>query len=113
MKPFEIELMKSCLSKEFAENVKQVACFDTAFHQQTLSKVSKMLPIPRKFYAQHNVWRYGFHGLSYEYLMKKLREMKVNTNRVVLAHLGNGASMAAVKNGECVETSMCFTPTAG
>src|SRR5262249_196272 len=91
----------------------QVACFDTAFHRG-MPHVAQVLPIPRRFDRQ-GVRRYGFHGLSYTYLMEELERNPNPESRepVVLAHLGNGASLAAVKNGKCIDTSMGFTPTAG
>ncbi|MDR3403343.1 MAG: acetate/propionate family kinase [Chthoniobacter sp.] len=92
----------------------QVACFDTAFHHD-LPRVAQMLPIPRRYEAQ-GVRRYGFHGLSYAFLMGELERLagaEVAQGRVILAHLGNGASLAAVRNGKSVDTSMSFTPTAG
>ena len=75
----------------------------------------RLLPIPRRYEAQ-GVRRYGFHGLSYAFLMKELARLgdpAAMTGRVILAHLGNGASLAAVRNGKSVDTSMSFTPTAG
>jgi len=92
----------------------QLACFDTAFHHD-LPQVAKMLPIPRRYEAQ-GVRRYGFHGISYEFLMNELTRLagsKSNRGRVILAHLGNGASLAAVKDGKSIDTSMSFTPAAG
>ena len=92
----------------------QVACFDTAFHHD-LPRVAQMLPIPRHYEAQ-GVRRYGFHGLSYEFLMEELARLAgadAAQGRVILAHLGNGASLAAVHDGKSVDTSMSFTPTAG
>jgi acetate kinase len=92
----------------------QVACFDTAFHHD-LPNVAKMLPIPRRYEAQ-GVRRYGFHGISYEYLMGELTHLvgpEAARGRVILAHLGNGASLAAVFNGKSVDTSMSFTPASG
>jgi acetate kinase len=92
----------------------QVACFDTAFHHD-LPRVAKMLPIPRRYEAQ-GVRRYGFHGLSYEFLMGELTRLvgkEAAQGRIILAHLGNGASLAAVCNGKSMDTSMSFTPTAG
>jgi acetate kinase len=91
-----------------------VACFDTAFHQ-TMPRVAKLLPIPRRFDAK-GIQRYGFHGLSYAYLMEELARLgdpAAKKGRVILAHLGNGASLAAVRDGKSIDTSMCFTPTAG
>jgi acetate kinase len=91
----------------------QVACFDTAFHR-SMPRVAKLLPIPRS-YAAKGVQRYGFHGLSYAYLMEELSRLDpvAAQGRVVLAHLGNGASIAAVCRGKSIDTSMGFTPAAG
>jgi acetate kinase len=92
----------------------QVACFDTAFHHD-LPRVAQLLPIPRRYEAQ-GVRRYGFHGLSYAFLMEELARLagtEAAQGRVILAHLGNGASLAAVHHGKPVDTSMSFTPTAG
>ena len=92
----------------------QVACFDTAFHHD-LPRMAQILPIPRRYEAQ-GVRRYGFHGLSYEFLIKKLARLsgtEAAQGRVILAHLGNGASLAAVHGGKSLDTSMSFTPTAG
>jgi acetate kinase len=92
----------------------QIACFDTAFHHD-LPRVAQILPIPRRYEAA-GVMRYGFHGLSYEFLMGELARLagsEAAQSRVILAHLGNGASLAAVLHGKSVDTSMSFTPTAG
>jgi acetate kinase len=92
----------------------QVACFDTAFHHD-LPRVARLLPIPRRYEAQ-GVRRYGFHGLSYAFLMRELARLdgaEAAKGRVILAHLGNGASLAAVRDGKSMDTSMSFTPTAG
>ena len=94
--------------------VPQIACFDTAFHHD-LPRVAQMLAIPRRYEA-HGVRRYGFHGLSYEFLMSELIQIDgaaAARGRIILAHLGNGASLAAVADGKPVDTSMSFTPTAG
>jgi len=110
--PAEIELIGAFQTR--CPNLPQVACFDTAFHHD-LPRVSKVLPIPRR-YEQAGVRRYGFHGLSYQFLMEELLRLDdpaAKTGRVILAHLGNGASMAAVLKGKCIDTSMSFTPTAG
>jgi acetate kinase len=91
-----------------------VACFDTAFHHD-LPRVARMLPIPRRYEAQ-GVRRYGFHGLSYEFLMGELVRLagtEAAQGRIVLAHLGSGASLAAVRCGKSVDTSMSLTPAAG
>ena len=92
----------------------QVACFDTAFHHD-LPRVAQILPIPRRYEAS-GVRKYGFHGLSYAFLMRELARLdgaKAAQGRIILAHLGNGASLAAVHEGKSVDTSMSFTPTAG
>ncbi|MDB6022967.1 MAG: Acetate kinase [Pedosphaera sp.] len=94
--------------------VPQVACFDTAFHRD-MPRVAKLLPLPRRYDAM-GVQRYGFHGLSYAYLMQELEHLagtKAAKGRIILAHLGNGASMAAVRDGQSIDTTMGFTPTAG
>ena len=110
--PEEI-LLTEAFHRRFPD-LPQVACFDTAFHHD-LPRVAQILPIPRRYEAQ-GVRRYGFHGLSYEFLMEELARLAgpvVAQGRVILAHLGNGASLAAVRNGKSVDTSMSFTPTAG
>jgi acetate kinase len=110
--PREIELIE--VFRQRHPNLPQVACFDTAFHR-TMPRVAKILPIPRRFDAK-GVQRYGFHGLSYAYLMEELARLgdpAATTGRVILAHLGNGASLAAVRDGKSIDTSMGFTPTAG
>jgi acetate kinase len=91
----------------------QVACFDTAFHS-SLPKIARMYALPRRFYDEE-MYRYGFHGLSYEYIMGELRTLEgtLANGRVILAHLGSGASMVAVKGGASVDTSMGFTPLEG
>ena len=92
----------------------QMACFDTAFHRN-MPRVAKVLPIPRRYQAD-GVERYGFHGLSYAYLMEELARVagaEAALGRVVLAHLGNGASLAAARDGKGIDTSMGFTPAAG
>jgi acetate kinase len=91
----------------------QAACFDTAFHRQ-MPQVAQVCPLPTHFYND-GILRYGFHGLSYEYVISELRRLdgKLAEGRVVIAHLGNGASMAALHQGNSVDTSMGFTPTAG
>ncbi len=92
----------------------QVACFDTAFHHD-LPRVARLLPIPRRYEAQ-GVRRYGFHGLSYAFLMGELARLagpEAARGRVILAHLGSGASLAAVREGRSVDTSMGLTPAAG
>ncbi|MCX5771302.1 MAG: acetate/propionate family kinase [Candidatus Hydrogenedentes bacterium] len=91
----------------------QVACFDTAFHR-TMPRVAQIFPLPRRV-ANENIIRYGFHGLSYEYIMRELGSRSHNQaqGRIVIAHLGNGASMAAVSDGKSIDTTMGFTPAGG
>jgi acetate kinase len=92
----------------------QVVCFDTAFHR-TMPRVARILPIPRRFDAL-GIQRYGFHGLSYEYLLAELTRLageRVARGRVVFCHFGNGASLAAVRDGQSIDTSMGFTPAGG
>jgi acetate kinase len=93
--------------------VPQVACFDTAFHSR-MPRVARLYALPSRL-AEEGIIRYGFHGLSYEYVMEELRrlEPEAAAGRVVVAHLGNGASMAAVRGGVGVDTTMGFTPTGG
>ena len=109
--PREIALIEAFRRRH--PKLPQVACFDTAFHR-TLPRVAKLLPIPRRYMAR-GVERYGFHGLSYAYLMEELGRLDpaATKGRVILAHLGNGASLAAVRNGKSIDTSMGFTPTSG
>jgi acetate kinase len=110
--PRELDLIETFRQRH--PKLPQVACFDTAFHQ-TMPRVAKLLPLPRRFDAK-GIQRYGFHGLSYAYLMEELARLgdpAAKNGRVILAHLGNGASMAAVREGKSIDTSMCFTPTAG
>ena len=110
--PREIELIE--VIRQRHPKLPQVACFDTAFHQ-TMPRVAKLLPLPRRFDAK-GIQRYGFHGLSYAYLMEELARLgdpAAKKGRIILAHLGNGASLAAVRDGKSMDTSMGFTPTAG
>jgi acetate kinase len=110
--PEEI-LLADAFHRRFPD-LPQVACFDTAFHHD-LPRVARLLPIPRRYEAQ-GVRRYGFHGLSYAFLMEELARLagaEAAQGRVILAHLGNGASLAAVRDGKSADTSMGFTPAAG
>ncbi|MGA2302427.1 MAG: acetate/propionate family kinase [Candidatus Acidiferrum sp.] len=110
--PEEI-LLTSAFHRRFPD-LPQVACFDTAFHHD-LPRVAQLLPIPRRYEAQ-GVRRYGFHGLSYAFLMEELARLgdpAATTGRVILGHLGNGASLVAVRDGKPLDTSMSFTPAAG
>jgi acetate kinase len=119
LQPFDPEhlpeeiLLTEAFYRRFPDLV-QVACFDTAFHHD-LPRVAQLFPIPRR-YEGLGVRRYGFHGLSYAFLMVELARIagpQAARGRVVLAHLGNGASLAAVYEGKSVDTSMGLTPTGG
>jgi acetate kinase len=93
--------------------IRQVATFDTAFHA-TLSEAARTYPVPRKWTREWRMRRYGFHGLSHSYCASRAAEIMGGRNlRLVIAHLGNGASMSAVRDGVCVDTSMGFTPLEG
>ena len=109
--PREIGLIEAILRRH--PKLPQVACFDTAFHR-SMPRVAKLLPIPQR-YAAKGVERYGFHGLSYAYLMEELGRLDpaATKGRVILGHLGSGASLAAVRHGKSMDTSMGFTPTSG
>jgi acetate kinase len=110
--PLEIFLIRK-LSARFPE-IPQVACFDTGFHHD-LPTVARLLPIPR-LYETKGIRRYGFHGLSFTFLMRELERVAGRAaarGRVILAHLGNGCSLAAVHEGRPVDTTMAFTPAAG
>ena len=110
--PGEIELIEAFRERD--PDLPQVACFDTAFHHD-MPRVAQIVPIPRRYEAA-GVRRYGFHGLSYEYLMEELARVagpEEARGRVILAHLGSGASLAAVRHGHPVDTTMGFTPASG
>ena len=100
------------MAKKFPK-LAQVACFDTAFHR-SLPTVAKMYALPRRFYDA-GVRRYGFHGLSFEYIVGELRKLDANlaAGRVIIAHLGSGASIVALRDGKSMDTSMGFTPLEG
>lgn len=101
------------LAMEIKPDVPQVACFDTAFHRGR-AEHTDCYALPRAFYEQ-GVRRYGFHGISYEYIAGRLREVapEVARGRVIVAHLGSGASMCALNDGRSVETTMGFTALDG
>ncbi len=110
--PREIELIEAVQRRH--GDMPQVVCFDTAFHR-SMPQVATQLPIPRRYAAQ-GIQRYGFHGLSYTFLMQelvRLHDPAAVQGRIILAHLGSGASLAAVRDGRCIDTSMGFTPSAG
>lgn len=95
--------------KELYPDLLQIACFDTAFHQ-TMPEVAKRFALPEKYYVE-GVRRYGFHGLSYEYIVQCLSNC--DSKKIIIAHLGNGASMCAVAKGKSIATTMSFTPLDG
>jgi acetate kinase len=110
--PAEIEMIEALM--QHYPQTPQIACYDTAFHH-TMPRVAKILPIPRRFESP-GIRRYGFHGLSYSYLIEELPHIagsKAAQGHVILAHLGSGASLAAVNEGKSIDTSMGFTPAGG
>lgn len=110
--PEEIKLIE--LFKKRYPSLTQIACFDSSFHT-SMPAVAKLLSIPRRYYAM-GIQRYGFHGLSYAYLMEELECIagtETAKGKIILAHLGSGASLAAVKDGKSMDTSMGFTPASG
>lgn len=101
--------------KELMPGLPMVAVFDTAFHQ-TMPAKAYLYAIPYKYYEQYGVRRYGFHGTSHQYVSAKTAEIlgkKPEDLKIIVCHLGNGASLSAVKYGKCVDTSMGLTPLEG
>jgi acetate kinase len=110
--PHEILAIESF--RQFIPAVKQVACFDTAFHCD-MPQTARTYALPR-YLTEAGIVRYGFHGLSYEYVISALASEAASKNppsRVIIAHLGHGASMAAIKDGKSIDTTMGFTPAGG
>lgn len=110
--PHEIEAIES--TGHFLPGVRQVACFDTAFHR-TMSGITRLYGLPR-YLIEEGVQRYGFHGLSYEYIIAELFRIggrDAGQGRIIIAHLGHGSSMAAVYRGQGIDTTMGFTPAGG
>ncbi len=110
--PHEIEAVRA-FENEYP-GMEQIACFDTAFHR-TMPEVAQVYPVAREL-RNKGILRYGFHGLSYEYLLQELageEGERAARRRIVLAHLGNGASMAAVRDGRSMDTTMGFSPAGG
>lgn len=100
---------------ELMPDVPQVAVFDTAFHQ-TMPEYAYMYAIPYTLYKKYGIRRYGFHGTSHRYVSKRACDflgLDYNTTKIITAHIGNGASIAAIKDGKSVDTSMGFTPIEG
>lgn len=111
--PANIIGVRSC--QEIMPNVPMVGVFDTAFHQ-TMPKKAYLYGIPYEYYEKYKVRRYGFHGTSHDYVSNRAAEFlgkKRDDMKIIVCHLGNGASISAVKNGKCVDTSMGLTPLEG
>ena len=98
--------------KKNIPNAKLVACFDTAFHQ-TMKEKTYLYPVPYEWYVKYDVRKYGFHGLSHKFITEKMKEMLGKNPNLIICHIGNGASITAVKAGKSIDTSMGFTPNAG
>ena len=98
--------------KSLLPNVKQVVVFDTAFHQ-TMEKAAYLYPLPIEQYEKHQIRRYGAHGTSHFYVAREAARLIGKQGKIITCHIGNGASISAVENGKCVDTSMGFTPLAG
>lgn len=110
--PVELKLIDVC--KEVLPGAQHILCFDTAFHHD-LPVRSRLLPLPRAL-EQKGIRRYGFHGLSYSYILKELRRVEGQTavnGRVIIAHLGSGVSLTALKDGRPIDTTMSMTPSSG
>ena len=93
-------------------NATMVACFDTAFHQ-TIEEKDFLYPVPYEWYVKYGVRKYGFHGLSHQYITNRMEKLLGYAGNLIICHIGNGASISAVKEGKCIDTSMGFTPNAG
>ena len=93
-------------------NATMVACFDTAFHQ-TIDEKDFLYPVPYEWYVKYGVRKYGFHGLSHQYITNRMEKILGYAGNLIICHIGNGASISAVKEGKCIDTSMGFTPNAG
>ena len=101
--------------KELLPNIPQIAVFDTAFHQ-TMPEHAYMYPIPYEYYEKYGIRRYGFHGTSHRYVAKRVCEflnIPIEGSKIITCHIGNGGSIAAVKDGKCIDTSMGLTPLEG
>lgn len=98
--------------KKVVPNAIAVAVFDTAFHQ-TLAEAQYLYGVPREWYDNYKVRKYGFHGISHRYLAQRMESILGEGKKIITCHLGNGASISAIKDGKCLDTSMGFTPNAG
>lgn len=106
-------LMGISAFREVIKDVKDVAVFDTAFHQ-TMDKDAYVYPVPYEWYTEYGIRKYGFHGTSHKFLMTRLQDItKKENGKFITVHIGNGGSISAIKDGKCVNTSLGFTPNAG
>lgn len=97
---------------EAIPKAQMVACFDTAFHQ-TIDEATYLYPVPYEWYIKYDVRKYGFHGLSHKFITEKMTSVLTKKPNLIICHIGNGASISAIKEGICIDTSMGFTPNAG
>lgn len=100
------------VAEEIFSSAEQIAVFDTAFHQ-TMPEVAYKYAIPNYLLTENKVRVYGFHGTSHKYVSEKAIDFLENNSKIITIHLGNGCSMAAVKNGKCIDTTMGFSPSNG
>lgn len=100
--------------KAFKKNTKakMVACFDTAFHQ-TIDKATYLYSVPKEWFEKYEIRKYGFHGLSHKFITEQMNEKLGRKTNLIICHIGSGASVSAIKEGMCIDTSMGFTPNAG
>ena len=98
--------------KEVLPNTPMVAVWDTAFHQ-TMKEEEFLYAVPYSWYEKYGVRKYGFHGTSHRYISETMKELYGENTKIISCHIGNGASLCAIKNGKCIDTSMRFTPIAG
>ncbi len=111
--PWQLMGIQAC--KKLLPGIPEVAVFDTAFHQ-AMPKSSYLYGIPYTYYKKHKIRRYGFHGTSHYYVANRASQLEnrsIQNLKIITCHLGNGCSMTAVKNGNCLDTSMGFTPLEG
>lgn len=98
--------------KKVLPNTPMVAVWDTAFHQ-TMKEEEFLYAVPYSWYEKYGVRKYGFHGTSHRYISETMKELYGENTKIISCHIGNGASLCAIKNGKCIDTSMGFTPIAG
>jgi acetate kinase len=98
--------------KKVLPDVKQVVCFDTVFHQ-TMDQITYTYALPKNYYTDYKIRKYGAHGISYKYIAYKLKEHFGSNKNLIVCHLGNGASICAIQKGKCIDTSMGLTPLEG